>query len=142
MKKTLSYTENNLMDLDGNMYLTVDSLIKINNIITGSNNITLRKVNVKPSGFDEMYMDSDLMENKLYQIIYQLNERKIMSVRFPVNKINPFYDGNGRTCNILFVNEDKIIKLINKAKNKKTNNIKRIFIALNPQSLQRTVISI
>ena len=68
MKKTLSYTENNLMDLDGNMYLTVDSLIKINNIITGSNNITLRKVNVKPSGFDEMYMDSDLMENKLYQI--------------------------------------------------------------------------
>ena len=33
----MSYTENNLIDSDGNMYLTVDSLIEINNIITGSN---------------------------------------------------------------------------------------------------------
>ena len=41
------------------MYLTVDSLIKTNNIITGSNNITLRKVNVKPYGFDKMYMDKE-----------------------------------------------------------------------------------
>ena len=39
------------------MCLTVDSLIEINNIITGSNNITLRKVNVKPYEFDKKYMD-------------------------------------------------------------------------------------
>ena len=48
------------------MYLTVDSLIKIINIVTGSNNITLRKVNVKPYGFDKMYMDKESMEDKLY----------------------------------------------------------------------------
>ena len=42
------------------MYLTVDSLIKMNKIITGSNNITLRKVNIKPHGFDKTYMDKYL----------------------------------------------------------------------------------
>ena len=46
--------KNNLIDSDGGMYLKVDSLIEINNIITGSNNITLTKVNVKRYGFDKM----------------------------------------------------------------------------------------
>ena len=32
----MSYIENNLIDSDGNMYLTVDSLIEIYDIITGS----------------------------------------------------------------------------------------------------------
>ena len=48
------------------MYLTVDSLIEINNIITRAHNITLRKVNVKPYGFDKIYMDKELIEDKLY----------------------------------------------------------------------------
>ena len=52
----MRYGENNLIDSDGNMYLTVDSLIGIKNITTGSNNVTLRKVNGKPCGFDKMYM--------------------------------------------------------------------------------------
>ena len=52
------------------MYLTVDSLEDINNIITGSNNITLRKVSsVKPRGYDKMYMDKDLIQDKLYQLV-------------------------------------------------------------------------
>ena len=38
------------------MYLDVDSLIDMNNIITGSNNITLRKVNVQPYGCNKMYI--------------------------------------------------------------------------------------
>ena len=38
-------------DSDGNVYLTVDSFIEINDIITVSNNSTLRKVTVKPYGF-------------------------------------------------------------------------------------------
>ena len=58
------------------MYLTVDSLIEINNIISGSNNITFRKVNVKPYGFNKMYMDEELIEDKLYQIIDQFNTLK------------------------------------------------------------------
>ena len=45
LQKALVYIENSLTDSDSGMYLTVDSLIEMNNIITGSNNITLRKVN-------------------------------------------------------------------------------------------------
>ena len=42
LKSALVYIKNNLILI----LLTVTSLIDINNIITGSNNITLRKVNV------------------------------------------------------------------------------------------------
>ena len=51
--------KNNLIDSDNNRYFTGDSLIGINNIITGSNNITLKKVNIKSYGYDKMYMDID-----------------------------------------------------------------------------------
>ena len=40
-------------------------------------NINLRKVNLKPYGFDKMYMGKELTEHELYQIIDQFNERKI-----------------------------------------------------------------
>ena len=93
------------------MYLIVDLLIEINNIISSSNNTTLRKVNVKPYGFDKMYMDKELIEYKLYQIIDQFNERKITSTNFYsilLNKIHPSFDGNGRMCRILFADNDII----------------------------------
>ena len=86
-------------------------MIELNNIITGSNNITLRKVNVKLYGFDKMYVNKELIKDKLYQVIDQFNERKITSTKFYsilLNKIHPFYDGNGRTCKILFTNDDII----------------------------------
>ena len=35
LQEALFYTKNNLIDTDGGMLLTVDSLIEINNIITG-----------------------------------------------------------------------------------------------------------
>ena len=66
-----------MIDSDGNMYLTVDSLIEINNVITDSNNINLRKVNVKTYGFDKMNMDKDIVADKPYQIIDQFNETKL-----------------------------------------------------------------
>ena len=58
--------------------MVVDSLIDINNIITGSNNINLRKVNVKTWGFYKMYIDKDLIEDKLYLLINQLNKGKLI----------------------------------------------------------------
>ena len=51
------------------MYLIVYSLIEINNITTGLNNIILRKGNVKPYEFDKTYMEKELIEDKLYQLI-------------------------------------------------------------------------
>ena len=52
LKEALGYIENNFIHSDVNMYLKVDSLITINSKITCSNNITLRKVNLKPYGID------------------------------------------------------------------------------------------
>ena len=109
LQKALVYIENNLIDSDGGMYLTVDSLIKINKLIIGSNNITLRKVNVNPYGFDKMYMDKELIEDKLDQIIDQFNENTITSTKFysiVLSKTDAFYDDNGRTYEILFANDD------------------------------------
>ena len=67
LKKRLAYRKNNLFDFNNTIYLTVDSLVDINNIMTGSNNITLRKVHVKPYEYDKMYMDKDLIEDTLYE---------------------------------------------------------------------------
>ena len=58
------------------MYLTIDSLIYTNNILTGSNNISLRNVHIKANGYDKMYMDNDFIEDKLYQVI-ELNWSKL-----------------------------------------------------------------
>ena len=54
-------------------------------------------------------MNKQLTEDKLYQIIDQFSERKITSTKFYsilLNKIRPFYDGNGRTCETLFAIDD------------------------------------
>ena len=88
------------------MYLTVGSMIKINNIVSGSNNITLRKVNL-PCEFDKMYVDKDLIEEKLYQMIDQFHEKNthVQSYSILFNEIHQFYDGSGRTCKTPFAND-------------------------------------
>ena len=62
--------------------MTVDSLIDENNIITGFNNIDLKKVNAKPYGSDKTYVVKIIIENKLYQIIDQFIERKVTTAKF------------------------------------------------------------
>lgn len=49
---------------------------KNKHIITGSDNITLWKVKVKPDRFNKMYTDKDVKEDQPYQIIDKFNERK------------------------------------------------------------------
>ena len=52
-----------------------------------------------------MYIDKDLIENKLYQLVDQFNERKTNQRNFHskfLGNIHPFYDGNRTTCQILF----------------------------------------
>ena len=64
-------------------------------------------------------MDKDLIEDNFDQIIDPQNERKTTPVKFisiSPNKIYLFYNGIGRTSKILFGNDDKIIKLVIKAK--------------------------
>ena len=49
MVKAYKYIQRELISTDGDLFLTVDSLITLNNIITNSNNIFLRYINVKPA---------------------------------------------------------------------------------------------
>ena len=82
LQKSLVYIKSNLVDSDGGMHLTFDSLIEVNNTTIGSNHITWRKVNVKPYGFDKIYLNKKSIEDKLYQKIDQFNERKIATSKF------------------------------------------------------------
>ena len=68
MESALEYWNTYLIDKNGKLFSTVDSLISLNNIITDSQNLFLRDVNVKPAGFDKMYLDKTLIESALYQL--------------------------------------------------------------------------
>ena len=108
MMLTLQFKNNELINQDGDMFLTVDSLITLNNYVTDSHNIQLRQVNVKPAFYDKQYMDFTKVEAELYLLVDKFNERQISARTFCdlfLDKIHPFSDGNGRTCKILF--EDK-----------------------------------
>ena len=52
-----------------------------------------------------MYMEKDLIEHKLFQIIDQFNEKKITPIKFYsilLNKMYPFHDRKDGTFEILF----------------------------------------
>ena len=97
-----------LLNEDGDLFLTVDSLITVNNYVRGSNNIQLRQINVKSAFHNKQYMDFSQIESELYVLVDKFNERQITARCFCnkfLDEIHPFSDRNGRTCKILF--EDK-----------------------------------
>ena len=106
MIKAYKYIQSELLTIDGDLFLTVDSLITLNNIITNSNNITLRQINVKPAGYNKQYMHFNQIESELYRLIDQFNDRYI-SKRYFIKKfldeIHPFLDGNGRLFKLCFI---------------------------------------
>ena len=108
MKQTLDYKEKYLQNKDGDMFLTVDFLIVVNNLITGHNNTELRKVNVKPAGYSiSTYYPWWCVESSLDILIDDFNERRITNREFCecFLEIPPFLDGNGRTCKLLCINQ-------------------------------------
>ena len=107
MKKAYQYLKTELLTTDGDLFLTFDSLFTLNNIITNSNNILLRQINVKPAFCNKQYMHFDQIESELYRLIDQFNERNITKRYFLkkfLDEIHPFADGNGRTCKICLLN--------------------------------------
>ena len=106
MVKAYKYIREELLTAEGDLFLTVDSLITLNNIITNSNNIFLRQTNVKPAGYNKQYMHFDHIESELYRLIDQFNERYISKRYFIkkfLNDIHPFADGNGRVVKLCFI---------------------------------------
>ena len=115
MKSALEYKNVCLTDENGDLFLTADSLIILNNIITGSQNIRLRDINVKAAGYDKVYMDKSLIKPALYQLVDEFNERKVTLKEFCntfLNLIHPFRNGNGRTCKILFADQINNIQTV------------------------------
>ena len=67
--------------------MIIDSLITLNNIITNSQNLFLRDVNVKPAGFDKMYLDKTLIKPALYQLVDEgkdLIKESLHTINFPM----------------------------------------------------------
>ena len=115
MKSALKYKNFCLTDKTGDLFLKVDSLIILKNIITGSRNITLRDINVKAASFGKVYMDKSLIKPALYQLVGEFNERKVTHKEFCntfLSLIHPFQDGNGRTCKILFADQINNIRTV------------------------------
>ena len=108
----VQFKNKELLNQDGDLFLTVDSLITLNNFVTDSDNIQLRQINVKPALYDKEYMDFTKIESELYLLVDKFNERQISTRTFCdefLDKIHPFSDGNGRTCKILFEDRYKIL---------------------------------
>ena len=81
MKTALDYKEKYLPNKEGDMFLTVDSLIEVNNLILGKNNTELRKLNVKPAGYaTNPYFPWWYVETSLYILLDEFNERCITEI--------------------------------------------------------------
>ena len=106
MVKAYKYIQRELLTTDGDLFLTVDSLITLNNLITNSNSILLRQTNVKPAGYNKQYMHFNYIESELYRLIDQFNDRYISKRYFIkkfLNEIHPFLDGNSRLVKLCFI---------------------------------------
>ena len=71
-------------------------------------------------------MDKDLIENELYKIIDQFNERKTTPVSLysiSLKKSHLFYGGNGRTSKSMFASDTKIINLVDETKEIKNEKL-------------------
>ena len=112
MMLAVQFKNKELLNQDGDLFLTVDSLITLNNFVRDSHNIQLRQINVKPAFYNKQYMDFTKIESELYLLVDKFNERQICTRTFCdvfLDKIHPFLDSNGRTCKILFEDRYKIL---------------------------------
>ena len=125
MQSALQYWNNYLIDKNGELFLTVDSLITLNNIITDSKNLFLRDVNVKPAGFDKMYLDKSLNEPALFLLLDEFNERIVTHNQFCnifLDFIHPFRDGNGKHVKLCLFKQHLIFNFYMKACKQFDNN--------------------
>ena len=109
MRSVNDFKKQYLMNVHGDLFLTVDSLIRLNNIVTGCQYMDLRTCDVKSTGVSKWYMSVNKIEPALYGLVDHFNDRKITPRQFclvSLDEIHPFVGGNGRTCKVLFA--DKI----------------------------------
>ena len=83
LKSAYDFRRRYLINSEGDLFLTVDSLIRRNNIITGAHNIHLRTHNVRPAGYRCIhYMASDKIEAAIYGLVDDFSDRRITHREF------------------------------------------------------------
>ena len=108
LKSAYDFQIQYLIDSKRDKFLTVDLLIRVNNIIIGSQNTHLRTHNVRTALCNKYYMEHNKIETALYTLVDNFNDRRITHkqfVRLFLDQIHPFADGNGRTSKILFADK-------------------------------------
>ena len=68
LKTANEFKNRELLTQEGDLFLTVDSLIILNNYITNSDNLLLRQINIKPALCNKQYMDFSKIESELYNL--------------------------------------------------------------------------
>ena len=68
MQTALKYKNTYLTNKNGDLFLTVGSLITLKNIITGSRHIGLRDMDAKPAGYSKIYMDKSLVQVSFFEM--------------------------------------------------------------------------
>ena len=70
MMLALQFKNKELLNEDGDLFLIVDSLIRINNYITDSHNMQLRQINVKPAFMtNNIWISSRSNQNYIHLLI-------------------------------------------------------------------------
>ena len=90
---------------DNDLYLTLDSLIEINDLIINKHNQNLRQTQVRLSGYNFQYMHFSKININLQSLIDRFNGRQLTKTAFVKEFLNihPFLDGNGRTVKVLMI---------------------------------------
>ena len=65
MKYTRDFKNQEVINKDRDLFLTADSLMRINNIIRNSHNLHLSGRSVKPAGYNKQCMDMSRIEAEL-----------------------------------------------------------------------------
>ena len=79
LKSAYDFRRRYLINSKGDLFLTVDSLMRLNNIITGAHNIHLRTHNIRPAGYHCVhYMTFDKIEAAFYCLVDDFIDRRIL----------------------------------------------------------------
>ena len=99
------FKKKNLTTSDNDLYLTLDSLIEINDLIINKHNQNLRQTQVRLSGYNFQYMHFSKININLQSLIDRFNDRQLTKTAFVKEFLNihPFLDGNGRTVKVLMI---------------------------------------
>ena len=104
-ENSVNFIKKYLKTDEGDLFLTLESLIEVNNCVLNKKNVMFRKKDVMPRGYRKCYVDHSEVKKLTQVLVDDWNGRYITKSNFVKRflEIHPFLDGNGRTCKLLFI---------------------------------------